>query len=516
MNKHKYSGRFVAEIVQFFRERVCYYSEELGQLIRFVEGDTLSMQFCMEFQRDGFSISTFRYWLRAGLIVAGVRSTIEFPFGRTETGRHLTEYWYPKSIEDICNCLDHHRPRKPYPLPFKDPKAPIGFVFGEAIVIRPSNSEAEWSSPGRPIAMLNTLLKLIGEPVLDTKEGNALLARLDLILESTKPQVYWMDRKPSEVYSTDSCTEYVSCMKQEPESYFVIYDMFHAEGSLRMIGIDREGVRVGRALVWFGSNPDDSYLDRVYAPGHRQVFDQSIVDAVKNFCAEHNINKTVAQQTAEWFGLEHIRRFSIEVPGGCGPDDFSEFPYVDNLCYFGYDGKLRNYEASGVRHITLRDTNGRYDEAEEDDEDYVDVGGNRVHISDAVWVSRYDEHYMAADCSYSAYLGAYVVDDDSVTTYDGCLIWMDDAVELHDGEYARDEDCGLVTLANLEHAISGRDNVVCLHDGVYVLGDDEDIVELHDGEYAFRTDCVEVDGIWYLIGDEPEPEQEDEDEADES
>jgi hypothetical protein len=39
----------------------------------------------------------------------------------------------------------------------------------------------------------------------------------------------------------------------------------------------------------------------------------------------------------------------------------------------------------------------------------------------------------------------------------------------------------------------------------------DDVVQLSDGRYYPQDECVEVDGEWYLSGDEPEPETDDDD-----
>jgi hypothetical protein len=86
--------------------------------------------------------------------------------------------------------------------------------------------------------------------------------------------------------------------------------------------------------------------------------------------------------------------------------------------------------------------------------------------------------------------------------------------ELHDGRYAENS---LTIEDNRGRAFASDpdswDDAVLTEDGeLYHI---DDVVRLHDGRTFPADECVEVDGEWYLSGEEPEPETDDDaDDAD--
>ena len=81
--------------------------------------------------------------------------------------------------------------------------------------------------------------------------------------------------------------------------------------------------------------------------------------------------------------------------------------------------------------------------------------------------------------------------------------------ELHDGTYAENaltiEDNRGRTFASDPDS---WDDATLTEDGE--LYHTNDVVQLHDGRMFPAEDCVEVDGEWYVSGEEPEPENDDE------
>jgi hypothetical protein len=210
-----------------------------------------------------------------------------------------------------------------------------------------------------------------------------------------------------------------------------------------------------------------------------------------------------------------VGKLKLRVPNGRTPDWYDRVPYVDSMCYFGYDGFLRNFEGRGISRRTMDSTNGHFREDDDDEEEggtMVTGGpgeGNYYDADETCWVERLSETWLREYCTYSNYVDDYIPDSQSVETFDGRLIWRDDAIELFDGDYAEDGDCDLVCLSSGEYAVRGHHEVITMHDGTVMVDDgDLDWATTADGENALREDCVEVDGIWYLQGSEPEPEDE--------
>lgn len=475
--------------------------------------DDLKMSFPLELTRDGYLMAA-RRWTEVTVLLKGVRTTVSYPLRLTDYGCTDYDYSYPGSVEELVESLHHHRPRKPLPFPVDDEKSPVVFVKSKRVEVMSDNEEmAEWTTPARPASAINTMLKRMGYEPLETAASNALLAKVDELLLQFVTSVEWLDDLPSHFYNQDRCGEYSSCMKGEPTEYFELYDSFFNDKRLRLIGIFRGTTRVGRALVWTGENPADLYLDRVYAPGNRSTFDPDIVKAVKEFCASEGIAKTCFDQTAQWFGLEMVGKLKLRVPQSHGPDWFDRVPYVDSMRYFGYDGFLRNYEGRNIPHRTMYNTNGRFS-GEEDEEDGTLVtggpgAGDYRDEDETCWVERLSETWLREYCTYSEHLDDYIPDSESVETYDGKLIWKEDAVALFDGDWAEDGDSDLVLLSNGEYAVAGHHEVITMHDGRIMVDDgDLDWTTTADGECALVEDCVEVDGVWYLQGHEPEVEDE--------
>ena len=476
------------------------------------------LQITSECTRRHAVLRNCRTWVHATLLVRGVRTTFTIPSSLNDEGGEDSMHFFPSGMGGVVEMFEHHRPRKPLPFEVADPKAPVAFLRATRSEVHSYMEEGDWTSPARPVAAINALLKRHAFNPLTTAEGNELLALIDELVRGNEAVVRWMDERPSSVYCNEVIPDevYCSCMKGEPEEWFEIYDDFYQADKLRVVGIFRQEERVGRALCWTGTNPDELYLDRVYAPGHRSTFDSDIIKAVKAFCAAEGITRTVFDQTADLFGLTMVSKFSIKTPKGQTPGCYSHFPYVDSLYYFEWDGTLRNYSRGG-RYALLHNTDGgAVDEYGSslggEDDGYVEVTagsreGQRYPENETRWVDREQEIYHLRDVSHSDYLGEYVVDDESVLTYDGHLIWLDDATSLHDGERAHDDDSDLVLLSNGEYAIDGRDKIIVLHDGTTVLDDgDLDWTTTAGGECALRKDCVEVDGVWYLEGREPAEE----------
>ena len=80
--------------------------------------------------------------------------------------------------------------------------------------------------------------------------------------------------------------------------------------------------------------------------------------------------------------------------------------------------------------------------------------------------------------------------------------------ELHDGRYAENS---LTIEDNRGRAFASDpdswDDATLTDDGE--LYHSSDVVQLHDGRYYPQDECVEVDGEWYLSGEEPEPDDAD-------
>jgi hypothetical protein len=466
----------------------------------------------LECHRDSYGdLRVHRRWMRASLRCSGVLTTLEFPLRvDPDTGRLDDVLVYPSSKEELIATLRHHRPRKPLPFDLEHKAVvlenTVRFTKGY------SDEHAEWTDPGRIVSTLNAFLKRLALTPLDTPAGSALLASIDDLFIQNRVTVSWWEQSISYLYSGTDTAPYVSCMKGRPEEWFALYDHMQRNGQLRMIVLERGGEHVGRALVWQGENPDDLYLDRIYAEDYRGGQAPDVITAIKEFCRDHGIRKAVFEQTSERIGLTHVNGLRIKVAGGMGPDDFEYYPYVDSLRYFHYDGWLAMSSRSGVNQICLDDTDGGPNPG-----NYVTLAnGDRVPEDDAVFSSITDESYYRHDATYSEYHDTYIPDEEVVTTVEGHvtyndnedLTWLHDGectldsdyVELRNGEYAMEADA--VELYDGSYVLDGDSDIVELHNGDYALRHVHDIVRLHDGEYAIDDDCYELTPEGYALKDD--------------
>jgi hypothetical protein len=385
-----------------------------------------------------------------------------------------------------------------------------------------------WLKPEGIMTGLNRWLKWLGFAPLDTTQFNLLLSAVQAAHEASKYTAEWIteDRLISSVYQQEvSGRDFVSCMSGKPTDFFGLYDHLKSESRLSMVRLKAgDGEYRGRALVWFGENPHDTYLDRIYAPERNGMIAAEVLDALRSFCAANDIRKAVYQRTAELLGLQHIDRFSLRT--NADPDDFTALPYVDSLRWWSTDNnKLRNYSGDGF-DIEMDHTEGTADGFEgsmegrtllangdvvdEDDAVYIDRRGEYYHIDECV--QTYDDCWEHADECIELYNGdfahrrdtsivmlydgEYAHEDDTVCTYDNRCMLTDDATELYDGEYAATFDDDLVKLHDGRYAIRDRDELVELTTGEWAFADDPNIVEDDNGSFSLRAEAeaeAEVD-----------------------
>jgi hypothetical protein len=337
---------------------------------------------------------------------------------------------------------------------------------------------------GRPIATINTLLKGYGLPLLDTMAGNEMLAKIATYLNGERVVVSWLDGPISDLYSLETGRQnFSSCMKGCNANYFELYDDLQRAGRLRMLLVHKasntdSGEHIGRALVWCGQNPDDLYLDRIYCPTSSTSSDPrpDIVEAIAYFCKAEGIVKAVFDQTSRLIPTLPLTALRVR----CDNYEYDAYPYVDSLRYLYHDGWISTSSARGEYHIVLNQTDGRYEDQDDDDqEDLVACAdGEEYPESETRYSDARGDHYHEDQVSWVDSANSYVPDDNIVringTDYDR---EQDDIVELHDGDYALVQD------------------VVELHDGDYALLDDA--VELPNGDFVLREDAHEnEDGTW--------------------
>lgn len=362
------------------------------------------------------------------------------------------------------------------PVDFSDQKLGAKVV---ATDISECYARGDWSrftDFGRPVAVINALLKQLGSPPLPQDVTNPMLTKIQNICENASYVCKWTEKTISKVYHEGDRGDHGSCMSGKPHSYFELYDHLQNEGRLRLIELHNAGgIRYGRALCWFGENPAEKYLDRLYVPMTNGMRDPDAVEAFRTFIQAEGITKTVWGDNVSILGLEHRER--VHIPVGVPYTTFDQFPYIDSMCYWFSDNTISNSDSrrsSGAYSLgEMQNTDGSTDfHDSEDDENYVTMyDGGRAHVDDAYLVNRVGDYYYSHE-----------------------------VIEVGDDWELRDE-CRLLNRRHYgwdEYAHS--DDATEIHDGTFVR--DEDAVELHDGTFAHEGDAVEVSGEFYLYGDE--------------
>ena len=432
--------------------------------------DTGLMTYCIDaHRRPSGSIERYRTYGVWDMLIKGAQVRLSLPVPLLDNGQHKD---IPLAVG--LEAISEHTNRPPFVL---DEKSGARLVEYTREYIYNYESKSRWSDYMRPVAAINSLRKMLGMTLLTQDITNDMLSKIPDIIDSMKYHCDFITGNISDVYASESDSQFGSCMAGEDQSRFELYDYLQRIGKLGMITITNgRGEHSGRALVWYGTNPDDLYLDRVYAHTRNSVKLRAVLDVVKEFCAANNINKCVHDSCIGEIGLE-FRNIRISL-GGAGHYNFSEYPYVDSMRYWYSDGCLRNRKSSSIDGCylvgSLDQTDGSGDF--EDDENMVTLHhGGRSHIDDAIYVDRHGEWY----CN-------------------------DDVVCTHNGDYELREDCGLLDESNYgRRAWAHDDDITEAHNGENILSDDAvEIGNENSGEYAHTDDAVEMpDGIYLLYTD---------------
>ena len=281
------------------------------------------------------------------------------------------------------------------------------------------------------------------------------------------------------------------------------------------------------ALFWVGNKR--IYLDRMYSSGVQNIYCQY------DWFADH-LEAAYGKPVVPIYTSSKERRQWEKTVTFKLVDSGEPLPYIDNLYTVKkYDGKhvwLTTDEEAGSVHC--RDTSGTYPDGRGKckcaecgcnvDEDDATTYGHDSYCSDCFsdqftccewsedtypndevqsvecWCygSRYRERRGGERNAYGYALSWHTlsISDDALSSY---------FTELSDGTYASNGNSVEDNRGNT-HATDpdSWDKVTLTEDGdLYHVND---VVQLSDGRTYPQDDCVEVDGEWYLSGEEPEQE----------
>lgn len=449
------------------------------------------MAHCLDISRDPFneSVRNYRAYAVWDLLVddtATMRVQLPFPLDDCGVVNSATPYGLAKHREAI---IEEMRQFIREPRFFTD-KAKVRLIDFDRTHTYSNDAYAKWTDYMKPVSCIMSLCDMLKIPKPDTKTTNEMLAQIPDILKGFDYTCSWVDGDISQIYNYESCNQFNSCMAGKCADRFALYDDLQQHGKLRMIEILRgDDEHCGRALVWCGSNPDDMYLDRIYAyiqNGHKAP---AALAAVKEFCAEHGIHKCVHDSVVGDIGLE-FRNLAMSVPFDLRRYD--EYPYVDSMRYAYTNDVLRNRcrsDAGDYLSFTMDQTDGSI--TDEDSEDYVTLScGSRVPEEEATYIERHGEYFHNSDCVYTH--------DDEHELREDCTELSTDY--YGHGVWAHDENCTYFhDLGESYH----NDDIVEIGDGSSRNGEGgywptHLTIETPDGLHWLPTDegVVEVDGVW--------------------
>lgn len=458
----------------------------LGEILQY-DHDTGLMTYCLDCCRryDGSVRPALDYGTWGVMLDNGCSFDIAMPYPIADNGQQKeVDMISPRNKHELISELNQFGG---CPIEF-DPKAKVFVSRSASTIVHASDTYARWSDYMRPVSCILQACDHLKIPKPDTKVTNDILADIEAVVKGYQYSCHFIDCPISEIYEAEPDDKFGSCMASSPASWFEIYDRLQNHGLLGMIRIMRGDVHAGRALVWYGSNPDDIYLDRIYTDTSCGVKIPAALAAIKEFCAEHNIVKCVHPHTPNDIGLEY-RNLRISVPFDMTYLDY--FPYVDSMRYYFSDGCLRNRDTANGAHVVIKMDRTDGTAEIEDDEDYVTLeNGDRTHVDDATYVERHGEWYYNHEC---------------VHTHDDEYELRDDCSELCVDFYGRNvwaHDSNCTFIDELDETYH-NDDIVELGDGSGEYWPTHLAVATPDGFYWKPTDdgIVEVDGVWVYWSD---------------
>lgn len=284
-----------------------------------------------------------------------------------------------------------------------------------------------------------------------------------------------------------------SCMRStDAKYYFGIYEKNEDVVKL-LVARDAEGKVLGRALLWTFDN-DDKGMDTVYGANIiEQVFKEWAIDngyyyKSSQSCHHHTFDMFGgARIPTEEYKDKEFRKVIIK------EWDFDYYPYVDSLYHMGReDGKVylcNQYRSNLDLFRTLRCTNGKYEEQDDDDGDYVVLeNGDSCHQDDA-----YHLDYIAHDGDRVC---GYYHESEVVYAINGEHYHREHCTRI-DGDWYRLDDDDIAYVEDRDAYFLAENTVYCEVRELTIHIDDA--VEVADGDYCDKDEAFKCtyDDQWY-------------------
>jgi len=243
---------------------------------------------------------------------------------------------------------------------------------------------------------------------------------------------YWYNQ---EQYMNSSGSLNSSCMKYEECAKYLDILVDNCELLIARHPVHQEKI-IGRALLWHDVHFSQlgntkTFMDRIYGS-------EITINAFKEYAEQKGyVRKRYQDYDSPTQFVYSDEEFEDEVTiDSTSPCDYDYLPYLDTFKYYSTNSPLTNY--SGDYSCTHTDGYAPHG----NDDNYVNIDGERVERQYACYVDRYDSWYHEDDVIYSETYGEYITHDMSLEIACGDYVWYDDDdyIECSNGEtYHRDD-----------------------------------------------------------------------------
>lgn len=290
----------------------------------------------------------------------------------------------------------------------------------------------------------------------------------------------------------DSTNLHGSCMRgNDSQKYFGIY-VENEDVCSMLLAKDTEGKILGRALLW-NFRDGEKGMDTIYGA-------DVIASVLKEWAIENGYwyksHQSCHHHIFNGFGFDEYGSEKLKAMGkytrivDIKNHEFEYYPFVDTLYNLNLiDGKYCLSNEYNAREKTLRNTNGYYEEYDEDDDDdYVTLeSGERCHTDDAYYLDYRSHEGIMVDGYYHESEVVYCEDDTNRL--------RDDCTRINGNWYSLDDD-EIAYVDDRSEYFMAEDTVYCEQREMTIHVDDATQVEdgWCDSDYAHE--CA-FDGLTY-------------------
>ena len=204
-----------------------------------------------------------------------------------------------------------------------------------------------------------------------------------------------------------------SCMRYKKCQSFI--DFYSKNKGVKLIVLfsEEEELKdkiIGRALLWDIEYIDDNIVDRKYMDRIYYIYESDMM-LFKEYAKRNGwLYKKDQNMYADGIIIDSLTNEDHYLKMKTTPTftNIDKYPYLDTLKYFVYnDGYLTNREDRYRDYYTLNDTNGYYEDYEDENRVYVDYYSEYFDSDDLQWCEYGDDNRTHDDAVYLEQYGEY-------------------------------------------------------------------------------------------------------------